>query len=321
MSARVTFEVPPAVALRRVLASAVLLASAGCGETWHAAPTLDCSEEGSYDIAERYSAMPSAPEITSSGGVLTAGNITWYDYGDTTPGGHDNGDAGDAAIDPTVDILVDGGSIPWTRSIPGGRCGSTAALVLTSSGFHDYGSGYRDYNLGDLVSQTGFLNGQMGLLPYDASKYQGIAFWARSPGATTKAVTLQLTDGSSTDNVSDLTACTYEMGFDDAGMATTTVTTTSPNGTTMTSTGVSLPPLPPGICGNNFSYVFEFTDEWQLYKIPFSAFFQAQTPNRAPGGFDPSTFFVFGVVVPKEVELELWIDELGFYPKADGGLN
>jgi hypothetical protein len=192
-------------------------------------------------------------------------------------------------------------------------------LVLTSSGYQDYGAGFQDYHFGNLIIESGYLNGVLGTLPYDASKYEGIAFWARSPGATTKAVTLQMTDGHSNDNSSNLTSCIYETGFD-AGMGVTEMVMTTSGSSTVTAGGTTLPPLPPGTCSNPFSYVFEFTDDWQLYEIPFSAFFQAATPNRAPAGFDPSTFFGFGLLVPKEVYLELWIDELGFYPKADGGL-
>jgi hypothetical protein len=313
MGTRATFRVPFAVTVRGVLASTaapIVLAVVGCGEPWRTAAPLDCAGEGSYDIAEHYQ-LGTSPEITS-GGVSAQ---TWFKYGDMTPGGIEDGDE--------AGVGGDGGTIPWTRPIPGGRCGSTVALVLMSSGYQDYGSGFEDYHFGNLVTTSGYLNGQLGILPYNASKYEGIAFWARSPGATTKAVTLQATDGhSNDDSVMNLTSCIYEVGVDagsGSGSGTTTITSASGSATTTTG-GSALPPLPPGTCGNTFSYVFQFTDDWQLYEIPFSAFFQAATPNRAPTGFDPSTFFGFGVIVPKEAQLELWIDELGFYPKTDGGL-
>lgn len=278
----------------------LLLAGQGCGATWHSPAPLDCSGEGSYDIIERYS---------------VGGTVTWYSYQDTTPGG----------------IITDGGagdaSFPWTRAIEdGGRCGSMAALVLAAEGFHDYGAGFGDYDPGSLQTSCFLPDGGPANCPIDASAYQGIAFWARSPGGHTKAVTLEIADTHS-DNAGNNTACTYDPtleGGTNGGPVVQITQIGAGGGTTLIG---GLPPFPPGTCGDLFNYVLLTTDEWQLYKVPFASFYQNPTYGgstaqaRAPGGFDPSTFYRIIIVVPKEANLELWIDELGFYPKRapDGG--
>ncbi len=84
--------------------------------------------------------------------------------------------------------------------------------------------------------------------------------------------------------------------------------------------GVASAQPPANACGNSFNYPLLTSDNWQLYKIPFSAFTQSFQPDRVPKGFDPSTFYNINVLVPKEAELQLWVDDLGFYPHKDGGL-
>jgi len=57
------------------------------------------------------------------------------------------------------------------------------------------------------------------------------------------------------------------------------------------------------------------TENWTHYLLPFDFFKQDALPNRNPNGFDPSAIFGFGVRVPKESVVEIWIDDLGFYRK------
>lgn len=307
--------VPPSSSLVRPLARAgigcsivaagaacALTFSPACDEAVHPPSTIDCSQADSYDIIETYS-LTTTP--------------TWYQYGDTTPG----------AVETPGTVLVDGGyPIPWTEAIEnGGLCGSQVALVLQSEGFHDYGSGFGDYDPGSLLTACLFPDGATGAnCSYDASAYQGIAFWARSPGNHTKSVTVELADGNSYDSPSALTQCLYQTNFIDSGglagqPTMVVVSPTGVSGTGTTTTGGSGQQLPPGTCGNNFVYPLVTSDDWQLYKIPFSAFYQTATPNKEPKGFDPSTFFWLGMIVPKEAQLELWIDGLGFYPKKQAG--
>jgi hypothetical protein len=281
-------------------AAYALTFSPACDEAVHPAATLDCTEEGSYDIIEHYS---------------LAVNPTWYSYGDTTPG----------AVETPGPLLVDGAyEIPWTFPIEnGGRCGSHAAMVLQSFGYHDYGSGFGDYDPGSLLTACLLPDGGPATCAYDASAYQGIAFWARSPGGDlTKSVTIELADGSSYDSPGANTTCVYETNTVDGGDSGVVMTAVSATGVSTTgtmTTGGNGVQLPPGTCGDNFVYPLVTSEDWQLYKIPFSAFYQTATPNKEPRGFDPSKFFWIGIIIPKEAQLELWIDELGFYPKKQNG--
>jgi hypothetical protein len=279
----------PLLARISLSATTVALVAVACwegcgGETWHPAATLDCSGEGSYFVAEKYMSLTQA--------------ASWFSYHDSTPTGVIGG--------------TDGG-VPLVTPIEGdgGRCGSSYALTLVSSGFQDYGSAFGDYgfNQGHMCPTP---DGGMGACGTDASGYEGIAFWARSPGVHSKSVTLEITDTHS-DNGS-VTQCLDVITPDGGGAQNSggATNTTMPSG----STGI---PSPSGTCGNYFSYVLRTTDDWQLYKIPFSSFYQAPQPNRSPGGFDPSNLALLLVVVPKEANLQLWIDEIGFYPNKDGG--
>jgi hypothetical protein len=292
-------------------AAAALTFSPACDEPAHAGFVLDCSEEGSYDIIEHYSLQPTLP--------------TWYQYGDTTP---------DASQTPGVALDANIYSVPWTATIEnGGRCGSQVAMVLRSSGFHDYGSGFGDYGIQKSTQGNTSLgcylpDGETANCSVDYSGYEGVAFWARSPGADhTKSVTIQIADAQSYDSNGAATNCLYQSntipapdGGDDSGLPMVTVA--NPTGMTTNGTptnGGGGVQLPVGTCGNNFVFPLVTSENWQLYKIPFSAFYQTATPNKEPRGFDPSTFFWMGVIVPKEAQLELWIDELGFYPKKQAG--
>src|SRR6185436_339382 len=71
---------------------------------------VDCSVEDDYEF-----------DILQPMEGTTA---SWYSYGDVTPG----------AI-RSVGL----------QPIPGGRCESTTALVITSQGHHDWGSGFGEY--------------------------------------------------------------------------------------------------------------------------------------------------------------------------------
>jgi hypothetical protein len=89
--------------------------------------------------------------------LMRAGRIGyWYTYHDDTVGGKLNPDQG-----VTVEM----------EPIPGGRCGvttSTRAMRLTGSGFNEWGAAFA------------FSLKYMGMeLPYDASQFKGITFWAR----------------------------------------------------------------------------------------------------------------------------------------------
>jgi hypothetical protein len=72
---------------------------------------------------------------------------------------------------------------------------------------------------------------------------------------------------------------------------------------------------PPGSCGNSFLFTLAVTDQWQLYTVPFSAFFQELKPNLRPEGVNPAHVNGFSVRMPKEANIALWIDDLAFYKR------
>ncbi|HXX68983.1 MAG TPA: hypothetical protein VEK07_17485 [Polyangiaceae bacterium] len=265
--------------------------AAGCTESWHSPVELDCSPDDTYDKIETYEQGTPTPP--------------WDSYGDNTPG--------------ATRTDIDGGPFPTQPIEDGGRCGSLQSLLLQSSGYQDYGSGFQDYDPGDLLPVCIGPTGSDVTCPIDASGYEGIAFWARSPGAATKTVTLQIADTHSYNSSGALTTCVYNV--EDAGSNGVNVYTTPASATVATGSSVASAEPPPDACGNYFQYWLITSDDWVFYQIPFSAFTQAAQPNRNPNGFDPSTFFSFTIIVDKESQLSLWFDDFGFYPKkAEGGL-
>ena len=78
--------------------------------------------------------------------------------------------------------------------------------------------------------------------------------------------------------------------------------------------GADLPA--PNDCGNNFSRVIEAHREWFLHLIPFELLQQQPLPNRQPGGIERSAIIQFSLNVPKDSNIELWLDDLGFYRRA-----
>jgi hypothetical protein len=262
---------------------------------------LNCNAGAPYDLRVYESYEPSDPSFLAP----------WYSAGDFTPGA-------------TITVATGAGSIPATPIEGSGRCGSQYALLLESHGFHDWGSTFGDYRIGTYST----------LAPLDASQYDGVAFWARDPGytshwdgPTTKSVALNLIDVHGTPGVAtgymvtyDGSACTNYI-FDSGGAMSVPVNVA--NGSTPTgSAPASGLVFPADACNNaQFTVPIVLSDEWQLYTIPFSAFTQSSLPNREPNGIDRTALMSFTVTVPKEAQLELWIDDFGFYrmKSEDGG--
>jgi hypothetical protein len=230
----------------------------------------------------------------------------WYAAGDFTPGA-------------TITVADDAGTIPATRIEGNGRCGSQYALLLESHGHHDWGSTFGDYRIGTYSGPVP---------PLDVSQYEGITFWARDPGytsrydgPTTKSIVLNLIDVHGTPGTAsvDGTLCTnYILDGGPTNIQVGTGTGSTPTG----SMPVSPIVYPANACNNaQFVLPIVLTDEWQLYTFPFSAFKQNALPNREPTGLDVTQLMSFTISVPKEEQLELWIDDFGFYRTnaQDGG--
>lgn len=193
---------------------------------------------------------------------------TWFAFGDPTPGSV-----------TTFEI----------RTIPEGRCASTAALVLTSIGHSDWGAGFGEY--------------QMPTAPVNAEGFEGISFWARAPAVhTSTGFLLTVNDRNTIMN----------------GMVCTQPVVTEAGGAyTYNEAGMIVPvggELPAATdCGNAFQRVVRVTREWQLYLLPFESFQQQAQPNRIPTGLDPTGIYQFTINIPKDSIVELWIDDLGVY--------
>jgi hypothetical protein len=266
-------------------------------------PPLDCSASAHFELTPYFDPEAgTVPELTED---FESGGATWYSYGDTTPGA-------------THSYQIDGGAFP-TEVIPGGRCGSTRALVLRSQGHTDYGSGFGDYHpFDDRFGRTG---------PANASEWEGISFWARSPGDTDKTVWITLSDRTvdseggycvtDSDRVSVLgayagAAASVEAGVDEAGalpVGATVAAFLGPDGGAVADSGIA----PEKACGNSFRRLLTTTEEWQFYTLPFDSFHQDPLPTLVSTGIDRSTLYRVIVLVPKEARLELWIDDLGLY--------
>ncbi len=229
------------------------------------------------------------------------GGSNWWGSGDTPPP-----DGGTSHAISTVEQIPDGG-----------RCKeSQLADVLHSSHYNDWGSlfGYNSFNA------TG------------AENYEGLSFWARAPGNTTKGFTILLDDANTAaPDPNNPSVVSYCIPVDpDAGtQGQGGGNIYDPSTGTIISGSTSAAPLP-NQCGNDYSTTMQVTSEWRFYTIPFGEFQQANKPNRVPNaelidagnvagtGLLTSKLRLLLLRVPAEAEMELWIDNLAFYKKKPG---
>ena len=257
---------------------------------------VDCSEVGEYTLY-------SAADDTVKDRDLTLDNFGgWFSSSDTA--------AGVTGIS-TVDIP------------DGAVCQSPKAGKLTASHNNDWGCIFGSYEFG------AGNNGE------DASDWEGIGFFARAPGNSTKAFTLSLTDDNSESpvngrpdpNVSSARCTNYVA----AGGSTTGQASAGPSGidpqtgTPLSGSGTTRAPYPDE-CGNSYTTTVLVTSQWQFHTVPFGDFQQAATPNRVPNAvFQAGTVPGTGLLTSglrhlvfragKEAEVELWLTKLAFYKK------
>jgi hypothetical protein len=249
---------------------------------------LDCSVEDAYDFQ-------------SIDNFETVGTANLWTAGDTT----------NADVSVSVQALTDGP-----------RCGSTAALEILSAHNNDWGSLFGFNNFG----------------PRDESAWEGLSFWARAPGNTTKGFTVLLDDPNTATSTSVTSNCT-QYATADGGSSSPTMTIYDPS-TGMAISGATTSAPPPNACGNSYQTVVTVTTSWQLYTIPWGKFQQTAMPNRVPNadltdkgpvagtGLLISQLLNLTLRMPKEADMELWIDNLSFYRKkgaaganGDGGTD
>ena len=309
MSLERTVELRSPHAARRLLSVVGLAGAIGCTTypTLKAAVPLDCSVEDPYEFQ--------LPMIDNFETVTIPGMAPdgWFV-------------SGDSLGIPTVDVeaLADGT-----------RCGSTAALVFKSQ------AGHTNNDWGSIVGKYSF--GTAGV--HDESMYEGLSFWARAPGNTSKSFTILLGDANTSCGGTpspDGGACSEPPGAycrtysTDGGNALPQGTYIDPM-TGMAISGTTMQAPPPDACGNAYFVVATVTPGWQLYTVPFGKFQQGSMPNRVPNdvftmvGSVPGTTLLttklesFTIRYPREATVELWIDNLTFYRKkgsatgSDGG--
>jgi hypothetical protein len=270
--------------------------AAGCTtySTLKPAVAVDCSVENAYDlkVIDAFDMPGAAPLWTSVdcaqlGATMTVGEVAMPD---------------------------------------GPRCGSTTALEIKAAHNNVWGSlgGYNNFG------------------PQDASAYQGIAFWARAYGATTEGFTVALDDPNTATTAGNpaIGNCTvYPTPDAGCGSAASSGTITDPATGSVLSSGTSTAPVPANACGNSYTAPMLVSGVWQLYTIPFSRFHQAATPNQVPNaqlaetGSRQNNFLLTSQLLnlllrmPKEADMDLWIDNLAFYrakgwtPGGDGGID
>jgi hypothetical protein len=257
--------------------------SVGCETypTFEAPLPTDCSTEDTYDL-----------HMVSKFDTAADGSALWGPAGDPFCNGNDGGPP--KAVSLGVETMSDGP-----------RCGSKAALLFRSANCNDWGA------------LAGFSN----FGPRDESAYEGMSFWARSPGNTGKAFSIVL-DDANTAGMAGSNCTVYDAGAPGQG----TVTVLDPATGTPIS-GTTSAAAMPDQCGNAYNAIVPLTGEWRFYTIPWSQFTQTAQPNRVPNveltetggipgtGLLPSKIYNLIVRVPKEMKMELWIDNLSFYRK------
>lgn len=309
---------------------ALLLGAVGCGDNdRRPSADVDCS------VADAYEFGP-VPFSTFSGG-----DTGWFLYADRTPGGVPNTNdqtAGTDVNEPTV-----GSNVKVTTIDPPGRCGDTTIARLTAYGHNFYGAGFGDYahNEGGDVTAEGTVerapnNGSRG----DGTGYDGISFWARSPGNTDKSFTLYVDDGrtfthrapagappeAATSRDQDLDGDGW-IGPGDIYRGTRCrIPPPDSLGRPACLYGGSEPPATatrvpaPDECGNRFHTTITTTESWQLFLLPWSELVQFPCPNRLEGGIDPADIATIEIKFVQGTSYDVWLDNIEFYRlRADAG--
>lgn len=259
---------------------------------------VDCTVLGEYTLYNK-------ADDTVTDRDLTLDNFgEWFSATDTAAG-----DAKVVAVDPIPDGAV---------------CQNSKAGKLTASRNNDWGCIFGSYKFGS--GKTG----------EDASAWDGIAFFARAPGNTTKSFTVSLTDDNSEspnvlgrpDPDAGTGRCTNYINGDagaSAGQASGPSGIDPQTGTPLSGSGTTRAPYPDE-CGNSYTTTVTVTSDWQFYTVPFGDFQQASNPNRVPNAvFQAGTVPGTGLLTSglrhlvfragKEAQVELWLSKLAFYKK------
>ena len=259
-------------------------------------------------VADAYEFKPFA--------LFEYGDPGWYLYTDKTPGG---------VPDPAGKVQVIQLNPP--------RCGSPRALELEAYGNNYWGAGFADWQH----------NAKSGEASGDG--YQGISFWARSPGNTDKTFLLRVDDDRTykTDKPPPDGGTLPAAIPGDAGDIDRDNDGLLGPGDIAAGTNCQLPPAQkigdpacyyggvqapdavtrvpqPGECGNPFHTYVTTTEDWQLYLLPWSRLVQWPCPNRLAGGIDPAHIRKIEVRLEQGTHYDIWLDDIQFYRlRVDAG--
>jgi hypothetical protein len=252
---------------------------------------LDCSVKDAYDFSNIFN--------------FANGTSNWYQFADSTPGGvPDVADAGS-------NVLVANVEAPGDCGDPG----DLGALELKAYGHNFYGTGFGDYQHNNSSSHA------------IGTGYDGISFWARSPGDTDKTFMLYVDDGRTIVLTPDATDGGPTLGPGDTVPGSyCQLPPPQSLGTPACYYGGALPPamatrVPQASeCGNQFHTYVTTTADWQLYLIPWTELVQWPCPNRLDGGIDIGDIRQIEIKFLQGTNYDLWLDNIEFYrPRIDGG--
>jgi hypothetical protein len=287
--------------------------------TYKGLPT-DCSTESEYELYDVAKDKKAGRNLT-----LDDDPSHWYGAPDYVPYVPDGGS-------PTNDPYTASMPTPTPEPIPNvsdaGLCSEySKAMVFRASHNNDWGGVFGNWQFAQSW-------------PNDASEWngeqdywEGIAFWARAPGATVKGFTMALDDENTANPVTDAGIVLIPSNCRPYGTDAGTLAGGGPvgidpaTGTPLTGSGTSRSPYPDE-CGNSYSTKVTVTSDWEFHVIPFSKFKQDANPNRLPNpSMDvPSnpklqttllTSALRGISIraPREANVELWIARMAFYHK------
>jgi hypothetical protein len=173
------------------------------------------------------------------------------------------------ATDMTAGTTTPHGDQPLLpERVVGGRCESSRALRVTGQGFTDWG-----------VSISGTFRWEAQAEPMDASRYQGVTFWARVGEQNTSVVRVQFQDVNTHPSGG---VCSTERGSPDECY----------NGF-----GTALPAL---------------GEQWRHYKIAFADLAQREFGLRRDA-LQVSGLYGIEIGLDANSVFDLWLDDFAFY--------
>jgi hypothetical protein len=307
------FAVRLSLALAATGGLAAILAAGGlfsCSkyQTYKDVP-VDCTVESAYDFKtiEDFSTVDgwfaASDYNIPDGGVLDGGS---------PPLAPSKGTATSMQTSGGIDINTGRLSVSALSNPEGPLCNISNAGVFRASHNNDWGGMFGKWNFAPTA-------------PLNASDYEGVSFWARAPGNTTKAFTLLLDDENTASTGTTCRVYSMTDGGVSEGQNQGSATGQDPGtGTPITGSSNTRASYRDE-CGNSYYSIVTLTSEWIFHRIPFGDFKQTASPNRVPNpalpdaGTSPGTSMLTSALrnlilrMPKEAEMELWMANLAFY--------